>query len=140
MAQNIQLSRLIAKRTHDLAAIPFFPAEASAAIMDAIAKFVDKPERLNWLVDTAVQTMRKWDGVAELRGLYCTRFKPADGIEAPCLTTPGYTPEDCETAHAFSSRAYTALSEQDARALSDLRQRDAAKRRTGSSGASERVQ
>ncbi len=95
-----------------LQAIPYYPTSgiAQAAIMREIAKFVDQPDRLRWLVETAVGNMREWTGVPELRGLYCTRYKPADGNEADC-TTPGYTANECEAAHAreFASGESLAL-------------------------------
>lgn len=83
--------------TEELRAIPYFPTAdaATIAIAIAIGKFVDDVYRLRWLIDTAVSSMREWKGVAEMRGLYCTRFKPADGVEANC-TVAGFTPADSE--------------------------------------------
>ena len=34
-------------------------------------------------------------GLAELRGLYCTKYRPADGIEAVC-SIQGYTPAEVD--------------------------------------------
>lgn len=83
--------------TEELRAIPYFPTAdaATIAIAIAIGKFVDDVSRLRWLIDTAVSSMREWKGVAEMRGLYCTHFRPADGIEANCAV-PGFTPADSE--------------------------------------------
>lgn len=95
----------------ELAAIPFFPTGESArvAIATQIGKFVAEAHQLRWLVDAAINVMRKWDGIPELRGLYCTRFKPLDGVEGFC-SLPGYRPEDCE-ALASSKRDYGAFLE-----------------------------
>ena len=93
----------IAKAVKRLAIIRFFPADADARleIMEQIRRIVGDGElyrstpeqRLAWLIDTAVTHMREWKGLPELRGLYCTRWKPADGIEMEC-TIPNFTPED----------------------------------------------
>jgi hypothetical protein len=92
----------IARAVGEMAAIPYFPADEHAlrAIMQQISKFVDRPDRLRWLVDAALNTMLQWGGISELRGLYCTKFKPADGIEADCHL-PGYSANDCEASHAL---------------------------------------
>lgn len=87
----------ITSAVEELAAIPFFPREEGAkfAVMRHLEKFVSGPRELRWLVDAAVGAMRKWEGVAELRGLYCTKFSPADGVESDC-SLPGFTPADSE--------------------------------------------
>jgi hypothetical protein len=32
--------------------------------------------------------------VKEMRGVFCSRFKPADGIETDCAATVGFTPNE----------------------------------------------
>jgi hypothetical protein len=83
-----------------MSSIPFFPKEeyAQRAIMTEIAKFADRPEHVEWLEHAAIRSMREWRGVAELRGMYCTRFKPADGIDEYC-SVPGFSANDCEAAY-----------------------------------------
>ena len=73
--------------------ITFFPAdEASQKLIAAsLAQFVAGPNELNWLVNLAVNVMHGWGGLSELRGLYCTKYRPLDEIEA-VSNTPGYTP------------------------------------------------
>lgn len=84
----------------DLATIPFYPREDHDVVLRQLSRFVDSPRKMQWLVDTAVASMRKWGGIPELRGLYCTRFKPADGCEESC-SLPGFTAEDSEAKAAF---------------------------------------
>jgi hypothetical protein len=83
-----------------MSSIPFFPKEeySQRAIMAEIAKFADRPERVDWLASAALRSMREWRGVAELRGMYCTRFKPADGYDEYC-SVPGFSANDCEAAY-----------------------------------------
>lgn len=103
------LKEQISAGVEELGAIPYFPKESGAqlAVMRAVEKFVSGPRELRWLIDTAVGRMREWRGVAELRGLYCTHFKPADGIEADC-TIPGLTPADSEAGYLELQAAETA--------------------------------
>lgn len=90
----------IAAIARDLVTIPFYPREDHDVVLRQLGKFVDRPERLRWLVDTAVASMRAWAGIVELRGLYCTRFPPADGHEENC-SLPGFTAADSEARGAL---------------------------------------
>lgn len=73
--------------------IPFFPTDASTRelLADCLREFVGSPNELKWLVTLAVNVMPEWKGLAELRGLYCTRYRPLDQIEA-VSGTAGFTP------------------------------------------------
>lgn len=94
----------LARAVSEMGAIPYFPTDSGAqlAVMKQLERFVSGEKELRWLVDTAAGVMREWKGVPELRGLYCTRFKPADGVEANC-SLPGYTPEDSEARWALEA-------------------------------------
>lgn len=96
----------LAAAVEELSAIPYFPQTTGAklAIAVQLGKFVENNVKLRWLVDAAVNAMTEWKGVPELRGLYCTRYKPSDGIEGVCML-PGYAPEDCEA--QFSREIYS---------------------------------
>lgn len=80
--------------------IPFFPSNELSKLLLAqiIHKFVNTADELSWLVVTACNNMRDWDrsgGVVELRGIFCTKFSPADGIQTHS-TSAGFSSEDCE--------------------------------------------
>jgi len=92
--------------------IPYFPRDSGgqALVMRELAKFVTNGYELRWLVDTAAGAMRGWKGLPELRGLYCTRFKPADGREEDCRL-PGFTPEESETHSLLEETKRKALPE-----------------------------
>jgi hypothetical protein len=81
-----------------LAMCQFFPREAAtqSAIMELLAKMCPHKAALEWLVDTMVNKVGSWHGPAELRGVLSSRFRPTDGIEADCNSTPGFTPLDME--------------------------------------------
>ena len=75
-----------------------FPTERGArkAIMGLLWRMVDTKEKLDWLTATMIDRVGTWHGPSELRGVYCTRFKPADGIEGICAISHGFTGADCE--------------------------------------------
>lgn len=72
--------------------------EGQAFVTHAIEKFVSTREQLHWLVETACERMR-WFSLPELRGIFCSRFRPADGVEGYCAETPGLTAGDQEAAY-----------------------------------------
>jgi hypothetical protein len=67
-----------------LALMAFFPGDADirAALVDVLLEMVTTEEQLDWLVSRALKLYTKWPGVGELRALYCSRWKPRDGVEA----------------------------------------------------------
>lgn len=83
--------------------IPMMPQDDVfvAELTEELQLLVNNEEELAWLVNTMRRVMTKWQSIAQLRGLFCTRFAPADGFVNAC-TVPGYTTEDLE--HAFYAR------------------------------------
>lgn len=81
----------------ELSTLRYFPADdlTKRAVMSQIMRYCDRSDGLSWLVSQLVNRVGQWPGPAEVRGLYCSRFKPADGIEANC-SLPGFTAEDGE--------------------------------------------
>lgn len=75
--------------------IRYFPADADTRELIALSlkSFVRSAGELKWLAHLASNVMAEWNGLAELRGLYCTRFRPVDGIEA-MTSIRGYTPRE----------------------------------------------
>jgi hypothetical protein len=76
----------------------FFQPDAAvtAKIAEQIVEFANTEREVEWLVDTAIARWPRWLGVPELRALYCTRFRPKDGVEMDCASTPGMTPQELE--------------------------------------------
>jgi hypothetical protein len=93
----------ITKAMAILSGIQNFPTQDihQELVRDCIAEMVGELHQLEWVTRIAYKTMRWWS-LPEFRGLFCSRFKPADGIwEA--ATTPGFTPDE---AMGASERAY----------------------------------
>jgi hypothetical protein len=105
----LELQEAIIDAVMALSMIPFAPQKPDQheQLMIALAAFADKPDALKWTVGIAVANWHQWLGIAELRGIYCSRFKPADGIEADAMETPGFTPGDNETAYLMDRAADT---------------------------------
>lgn len=84
----------------ELSILKFFPSDPAArtAIMRLLERMVPRGrvDCLEWLISTMVDRVGVWNGPVELRGVFCTRFKPADGVEATCTSTLGFTPEEME--------------------------------------------
>ena len=104
-----ELQTAILEAVISLSNIPFAPQEPhqQEKLMYAIAAFADRPDALAWTVDVAVAKWRRWLGVAELRAIYCTKFKPADGIEEEVIETTGFRPSDNETAYLLEQARET---------------------------------
>jgi hypothetical protein len=45
-------------------------------------RMVETEEQLAWLTERALELYPRWPGIGELRALYCSRYRPKDGIEA----------------------------------------------------------
>jgi hypothetical protein len=84
----------------ELSMCQFFPTDPGtrSAIMRLLARMVPHREALIWLVRTMVDKVGVWKGPMELRGVLCTRWKPADGIEAES-TLIGFRGDDSEDAY-----------------------------------------
>lgn len=78
--------------------LAYFPASDGAReeLAHMLVAMVDRKDRLDWLVSAMISQVGTWYGPVELRGVYCTRFQPADGIEANCISTAGFTALDIE--------------------------------------------
>jgi hypothetical protein len=72
--------------------INFFPTDDAAVemVQQSLKSFVGEASQLRWLVATACNTMRRFS-LPELRGIFCSRFPPADGLYT-AAETPGFTP------------------------------------------------
>jgi hypothetical protein len=79
----------------NLAMLPFFPVEARAAVMRLLATMCPSKQALDWLITETVNRVAKWPGPAELRGLLCTRYDAADGVDGYC-SLPGYSAAEME--------------------------------------------
>lgn len=85
-----------------LALMAFFPGDPDirAALVSVFMDMIDTEEQLDWLVNRALRLYARWPGVAEIRALYCSRWKPKDGIEAYSSTYLDGIPSERKGAQA----------------------------------------
>lgn len=97
-AEDVTRAIAVMKQT-----IPFFPQEVLGVqmVQRSIEDFVSTPEQLQWLTKVACNQMKRFS-LPELRGIFCSRFAPADGMWVSA-ETPGFTPDE---ALAASEQAY----------------------------------
>ena len=81
-----------------LAALPYYPNEeyARAEISRLFLRMVESPKQLEWLITVLLDRCDRYPGIKEIRGVYCTRYKPLDGVEE-YSTISGFTPGDSES-------------------------------------------
>ena len=107
MSELNELDRSIIAAVDEMAMLKYFPADAAGrgTIMWLLRRIATEPHEVAWLARTMVDRVGEWQGPVELRGVFCTRFKPADGVEADCQTSVGFRPADGElrslTEHAL---------------------------------------
>ncbi len=67
-----------------LGALPYFPSDDDAriAIAEVFAEAAVTIEQVKWTVKHCLKIWDKWEGPHELRAVLCSRFRPADGVEA----------------------------------------------------------
>lgn len=70
-------------------------ADDRADIAESLIEMVVSKTALEWLRDAVISTGRLIC-FAELRGIYCTRYRPLDGIEGSASIAIGYRPKDQE--------------------------------------------
>jgi hypothetical protein len=67
-----------------LSVLKFFPADeiAKTEIVALVCRMAKTDEQIEWLVSRVQQLWNEWEGPRELRAVFCSKFTPADGIDA----------------------------------------------------------
>ena len=83
----------IARILGGLQLIPFFPTSGDAfdALVRLVGRIAENEDQVIWLVDRMLlNPYSRWPGPAEVRAVFCTRFKPKDGYSiAGSVASPG---------------------------------------------------
>lgn len=95
--------------------LKFFPSAPGAMrpIGELLADLVGTREQLQWLDSAMLNQVGEWPGPAEVRAIFCTRFKPADGIEGKngYSAIAGFTPGDIESEKLIEHSQWKKLDE-----------------------------
>jgi hypothetical protein len=95
--------RALADACDDFATMPYWSEAARASVMRYLAEMCPHREALRWLVREVINHVGKWPGLAEVRGILCMRYDPADGIDGDS-TIPGYRADDAEMRYILRER------------------------------------
>jgi hypothetical protein len=79
--------RKAAEKIAQLGMLPFFPTEQNArvGIVALVCEMADGNSQVDWLVRRCLQLWSRWEGPGELRAVFCSKFRPRDGVEAYSL-------------------------------------------------------
>ncbi len=71
----------------ELGMLSFFPTEpfARAAVVALVCGMAEDNSQVDWLVRRCNNIWSKWEGPSELRSVFCSKFRPRDGVEAYSL-------------------------------------------------------
>jgi hypothetical protein len=74
-----QASRSLAR----LAVLRYFPADDTvrAEIVALACRMAATNEQIDWLADRCADLWNEWQGPQEMRAVFCSKFRPADGRE-----------------------------------------------------------
>jgi hypothetical protein len=77
-------AKFIAEILGGLAILKFFPSDdqARTAIFNLVCSMATTEDQVRWLVKRTVALHNEWPGPKELRAVFCSKFKPRDGVEA----------------------------------------------------------
>ena len=67
------------------AAMKFYPSgnpEVAIAVAEELAERSHDIEEIRWTVKRVVKLYPEWPGINEVRAVYCSRWRPFDGVEA----------------------------------------------------------
>lgn len=81
----------------DLTVMLFFPSEPAArvALIRMVGEMAEKEDQVRWLVHRMTSGLyNEWPGPGELRAVFCSRFRPRDGITAYSSVYPDGIPSE----------------------------------------------
>ena len=75
---------VIAELCGELTLLRFFPSDQGArtALFLLIGRMCSNEDQVRWLVQRTLAICNEWPGPLAFRQILCSKFKPADGIEA----------------------------------------------------------
>src|ERR1019366_8314517 len=74
----------VAKLCGELTLLRFFPSDedAKTCLFLLVGRMCSNEDQVRWLVQRTMAICNEWPGPVGLRQVLCSKFKPADGIEA----------------------------------------------------------
>jgi hypothetical protein len=92
-----------ARSLGQLSRLRFFPSddEARTGILQTACKMASTNDQIDWLVARCIELWSRWEDEREMRVVFCSKFKPADGREEMFSSLPefvGGIPSETESA------------------------------------------
>lgn len=81
----------------DLTVMLFFPSEPAArvALIRMVGEMAENEDQVRWLVQRMTSGLyNEWPGPGELRAVFCSRFRPRDGLTAYSSVYPDGIPSE----------------------------------------------
>ena len=80
--------------------IKFFPSDPDArlGIAEEISEMADNADQVRWLVKRIPKLFSEWPALREVRAVFCSKFKPKDGIEVYSQVYLEGIPSEAESA------------------------------------------
>ncbi len=81
----------------ELATLPYYRSEEAAhlAVVRIVGQMATNVDQVRWLVSRMTSGIyTEWPGPGELRACFCSKFKPADGIECHSSVYPDGIPSE----------------------------------------------
>src|SRR5215472_7254230 len=72
------------KAVGKLMSMPYYPVSETLvkiSLIDELPEIAGNDEQLAWLIRRVTSLYAYWPGLSEIRAVYCSKFKPRDGIE-----------------------------------------------------------
>jgi hypothetical protein len=73
----------LTKALSKLMAMPFFPLQeplVKMAVAEELPTIAATDEQLEWLIQRVTRLFNQWPGLSEIRAVYCSKFRPLDGV------------------------------------------------------------
>jgi hypothetical protein len=74
-------AKVVEKAVDTLSMLKYFPANGTP-VARLIGDICSTNEQVLWLARRVTQLYNEWPGPVELRAVFCSRFRPRDGVEA----------------------------------------------------------
>ena len=71
-----------------------FDSDAKSELGNILCGMCNNDEELEWISSRIPALFAEWPGIGEVRGIFCKRYHPADGIEAYSTCYPERIPTD----------------------------------------------
>lgn len=86
---------IVSRAVDDICLLKFPPSESSRpALVRMLAEMCSTDEQVLWLSKRLLQLFKEWPGANEMRAVFCSKFRPRDGVEVHSEAYPDGIPSE----------------------------------------------